>query len=57
MTIKEIRELWYENNPCNTEAELLRQTVLFINRRAEYHNDGKSVQILINDYLRFWNDN
>lgn len=57
MTIKEIKEEWYKSNCNNSEVELLRDTVLFLNMRPEKFNQGKSYQSLINDYLRFWHEN
>lgn len=57
MTINEIKQKWYESNCSHTETELLRETVDFINSRAEFLNEGKSYMSLISDYLRHWNDN
>jgi hypothetical protein len=52
MTLTEAKLKWFEESCTHTEAELLRQTVEFINSRPEHLNNIKGCRELINDFLR-----
>ena len=50
---KKLRDVHIANYCTMGEIDLLRQVVGFCNNRSEYDNEGKSVNKLINEFLKY----